>query len=205
MVISPVMGKGFSLTLQGSWLAPVDPTSSCFLAGLAAHEKLLLFSEGSMTLELELLTGKRVDVELKYLGERGLSVEEADFLDVEPGETAMEREVWLVAGGSRLLYAHTLIPNRCIDSDVKKALDDMSSEPLGRVLTSKGILFAKERLEAGRVRCETAALDLGMEADTTLYARRYILYNRGGQGWVIKAAVTEVFSPGLVGNAGVGR
>lgn len=205
MVISPVMGKGFSLTLQGSWLAPNDAASSSFLADLAAHEKLLLFSEGSMTLELELLTGKRVDVELKYMGERALSAEEADFLGVEPNKTAMEREVWLVAGGNRLLYAHTLIPDTCIDADVKKALDEMSSEPLGRVLTSKGILFAKERLEAGRVRCVAASLDLGLDADAILYARRYILYNRGCQGWVIKAAVTEVFSPGLVGNAGVGR
>lgn len=197
------MGKGFDFDLLGNWLAPAE--ASAFLSGLAAHEKLLLFSEGSMTLELELLTGKRVDVELKYMGERPLTPDEAAFLGVEPGESAMEREVWLLAGGAKLLYAHTLIPLGCIDSQVKEALNQTSSEPLGRVLSSKGILFAKERLEAARVHCDSAALDLGLGAESALYARRYILFNRGADGWVIKAAVTEVFSPGLVGNAGVAR
>lgn len=193
------------MSLQGSWLEPAAAASQSFLSGLAAHEKLLLFSEGSMTLELELLTGKRVDVELKFMGERPLSAEEAEFLGVERDSPAMEREVWLTAGGTRLLYAHTLIPLGCMDAGVKEALDQMSSVPLGRVLSSKGILFAKERLEAGLVNCEAASVDLGLKADASLYARRYILYNRGGQGWVIKAAVTEVFSPGLIGNAGVAR
>lgn len=199
------MGKGFSVTLLGSWLSPSDASSSSFLQGLAAHEKLLLFSEGSMTLELELLTGKRIDVELRLMGERPLDKGEAGFLGVKEGDPAMEREVWLLAGGERLLYAHTLIPLECIDRGVKEALDQMSSEPLGRVLTSKGVLFAKERLEAGLVLCEAASVDLGLSTESALYARRYILYNRSGAGWVIKAVVTEVFSPRLVSGAGAAR
>lgn len=199
------MGKGFSLTLLGNWLAPKEAPSSGFLRSLAAHEKLLLFSEGSMTLELELLTGKRVDVELRLMGERALEEGEALFLGVSPGDVAMEREVWLLAAGERLLYAHTLIPVDCIDAGVKEALDQMSSEPLGRVLTSKGVLFAKERLEAALVHCEAASTELGLQAGSALYARRYILYNRAESGWVIKAAVTEVFSPGLINPAGAAR
>jgi chorismate-pyruvate lyase len=205
MVISPLMGKGFSLTVLGGWLSPSCAAASNLLSGLLPHEKLLLFSEGSMTLELELLTGKRVGVELKVRGERALSGEEAEFLGVDPGTPAMEREVWLVADGTKLLYAHTLIPLECLDDEVRRALDENSSEPLGRVLTSKGILFAKERLEAGIVKCEAASTDLKIDAGSSLYARRYILYNRGAQGWIIKAAVTEVFSPSLIGAQRVTR
>lgn len=196
------MGKGFSMSLLAGWFSPLSAARTALLSELLAHEKLLLFSEGSMTLELELLTGKRVDVELRFMGERALSGEEAEFLGVEPASPAMEREVWLVAAGTKLLYAHTLIPLGCLDDEVRKALDENSSEPLGRVLTSKGILFAKERLEAGIVRCEAASTDLEMDVESSLYARRYILYNRGAKGWVIKAAVTEVFSPELIGGQG---
>ena len=205
MVISQLMGKGFSLTVLDGWLAPSSADASRLLNGLLAHEKLLLFSEGSMTLELELLTGKRGSVELKLRDERALSGEEAEFLGVEPGALALEREVWLVAGGTKLLYAHTLIPVQCLDKEVGRALDEKSSEPLGRVLSSKGVLFAKERLEAGVVKCEAASTELGLDRGASLYARRYILYNKGTLGWVIKAAVTEVFSPTLVGAQGVSR
>lgn len=205
MVISPLMGKGFSLTLLGGWTAPAEAVSTSFLSGLAAHEKLLLFSEGSMTVELELLTGRRVEVELRQMGERELSPDEAAFLGISPDEAALEREVWLKANGTRLLYARTLLPLCRLDPGVKEALGQTGTEPLGRLLTSRGILFAKERLEASLVRCEAAASGLGLGSDAPLYARRYILYSRGEQGWVIEAAVTEVFSPGLIRGAGAAR
>jgi len=197
------MVKGPTLNVIGGWLPP--GAASSLLDGLKAHEKLLLFSEGSMTLELELLTGSRVDVELKMRGVRPLSGEEAGFLGVGAGGSALEREVWLVAGGQKLLYARTLIPADCIAPELRRALDEKSSEPLGRVLASMGVLFAKERLEAAIVKCEAASTELGLAPDSALYARRYILFNKGEGGWVIKAAVTEVFSPALVGPAGAPR
>src|SRR4030067_2805986 len=105
MVISQLMGKGFPLTVLDGWLAPSSADASRLLNGLLAHEKLLLFSEGSMTLELELLTGKRVSVELKLKDERALSGEEAEFLGVWPGDLALAAGAWLVAGGTKLRYA----------------------------------------------------------------------------------------------------
>lgn len=199
------MGKGYSMSVLAGWLSPLSAARTSPFTGLLAHELLLLFSEGSMTLELELMTGKRVDVELEFMGERGLSPEEAGFLGVGPGDSALERKVWLVAGGERLIFAHTLIPVECVDPEVKMALDAERAEPIGRVLASKGVLFAKERLEAALVKCDAAAQGLGMGPGEALYARRYILYNRGTDGWVIKAAVTEVFSPELVGNKKAAR
>ena len=53
--------------------------------------------------------------------------------------------------------------------------------------------------------CDSVTADLGLAQGSSLYARRYILYNKGERGWVIKAAVTEVFSPALIGGQGVAR
>lgn len=199
MVISLLMASGFSYTLIKDWTGALEARHVPFVEGLLPHQLLLLFSEGSMTTELDLLSNERVEAEIRFNGPTALSGAEADFLGAKPGDDAIEREVWLNAGEKRLLYARTLIPMNMMDRDVKAALDEKGSEPLGRVLSSNGILFAKERLEIGIVRCPAASKDLNLPAQTPLFARRYILFNRGAHGWIIKAAVTEVFSPELIG------
>jgi len=199
MVISHVMATGFSYTLIKDWTDALEARHIPLLEGLLPHQLLLLFSEGSMTTELELLSDGRVEAEIRFNGPTALSAAEADFLGARHGNDAIEREVWLNAGEKRLLYARTLIPVNMIDRFVKAALDEKGSEPLGRVLSSNGILFAKERLEIGIVRCPAASKDLNLPEQTPLFARRYILFNRGAHGWIIKAAVTEIFSPELIG------
>ncbi|OGP17979.1 MAG: hypothetical protein A2V21_307150 [Deltaproteobacteria bacterium GWC2_55_46] len=169
------------------------------LDGLLPHQKLLLFSEGSMTLELELLTQGNVEAEIRFMGLTSITAEAASFLGAEVGAEAMEREVWLTGGGRRLLYAHALIPEGMIAPDIKSALDERPKEPLGRVLASNGVLFAKERLEIGIVKSPCASRDLEIPEDTPLFARRYILFNKGADRWIIKAGLTEIFSPELVG------
>jgi len=193
------MAADFSYTLISDWTGGLEARHIPVVEGLLPHQLLLLFSEGSMTTELELLSNERVEAEIRFNGPAALSRADADFLGALPGDAAIEREVWLNAGEKRLLYARTLIPLAMIDRDVKAALDEKGSEPLGRVLASNGILFAKERLEIGVVRCPVASRDLDLPEGTPLFARRYILFNRGSQGWIIKAAVTEIFSPGLIG------
>lgn len=193
------MATGFSYSLIEDWTGELKARRMPFLEGLLPHQLLLLFSEGSMTTELELLSNRRVEAEIRFNGPAALSDAEADFLGAASGDEATEREVWLNAGAKRLLYARTLIPVKMIDQEVKAALDEKGSEPLGRVLASNGILFAKERLEIGIVRCPGATKDLLLPEETPLFARRYILFNKGTGGWIIKAAVTEIFSPELVG------
>lgn len=192
------MAKGFSYTLALGWLASDRAAAASFVSALLPHQRLLLFSEGSMTLELELLSGSRVEAEVKLEGKTALSADEASYLDEDAGSAALEREVWLRANGRRLIYARTLIPSTRIDASIRDAVTECGREPLGRVLSSRGVLFAKERLEVAVVRSAAAAADLSIGADSALFARRYVLFNRNAGRWVIKASVTEIFSPELI-------
>lgn len=192
------MVRALSYTLIGRWLGAEEARTAPLLAALLPHQLLLLFSEGSMTVELELLSGARVDAEVVFTGCSPLRSEDAAFVGARPGQEAIEREVWLTAAGRRLLCARTLIPSGMIDERVRASLDEQGSEPLGRVLASMGVLFAKEGLEVGIVRSEAASRELGLAEQTPLFARRYILFNGGGDSWTIKAAVTEIFSPALI-------
>ncbi len=199
MVISGLMSKRFSYTLLRDWFRTESDRNRPELNGILPHQKLLLLSDGSLTLDLELLYGSKVEVEVKYKGTGPLPEQAACYLDEKAGGTVMEREVWLTVEGKKLVYAHTLIPLSCIEGGLKEELERNANEPLGRVLTSNKVFFSKEKLEVGVVRCRSAAAELGSPAQTPFIARRYILSNRQTSGvWVIKASVTEIFSPELV-------
>lgn len=186
-----------SYTLLQNWSA-----RAALPAGLSNGEAALLFSEGSLTLELETLFGSRVDVELCHKGVTRLRAEDAAYLDEPPGTEAADREVWLLVEGRRFVYARTLIPSGRIDGALLSLLEENEAEPLGRVLSSSGIPLDKTRLEVGALRCPEVALALGLGPEIPLAARRYILYNRKKDGaWLLKAAVTEIFSPGIVPGA----
>ncbi|HXI09737.1 MAG TPA: chorismate lyase [Thermodesulfobacteriota bacterium] len=193
------MSKRFSYTLLRDWFRTESDRTRPELNGILPHQKLLLLSDGSLTLDLELLYGSKVEVEVKYKGTGPLPEQAARYLDEKAGGAAMEREVWLTVEGKKLVYAHTLIPLSCIEGGLKEELERNANEPLGRVLTSNKVFFSKEKLEVGVVRCRSAAVELGSPAQTPFIARRYILSNREPSGvWVIKASVTEIFSPELV-------
>ncbi len=167
-------------------------------AGLKPHELLLLFSDGSMTIDLELLFGSRVEVEMISKGFTRLSGGAAGYLGEPEGEKAMEREVWLTVNGGRLIYARTLIPLGCLGDGLLEVLEEKSNEPLGRVLASKKIFFTKARLEAGVIESAAAAEGFKAPPDSRLVGRRYILEDARDGKWAIKAALMEVFSPGII-------
>ncbi len=189
----------FSYTLLRDWFRAEMERDRPELNGILPHQKLLLLSDGSMTLDLELLYNSKVEVEVKFKGASPLPEEDAFYLEEKTDEAAMEREVWLTVDGKKLVYAHTLIPLSRIGGGLKRELERNANEPLGRVLTTNKVFFTKEKLEVGVVRCCSAAEELGSPASTPFIARRYILSNREASGaWIIKASVTEIFSPSLV-------
>lgn len=192
------MSAEFSYTLINGWSrTAVGETPG--LIGLKSEERLLLLSSGSMTLDLELLSAKAVEVELKYSGKALLGSEDAAYLNEDAGKEAIERVAWLTVGQKRLVFAHTLIPLDRIQKSLLKALESRAREPIGTVLRSKKIPFQKENIEVGVLRCEQAAADLNIAASTPLVSRRYILFDRKKSGrWTIKALVTEIFSPVLI-------
>jgi len=198
------MMEEFSYTLLADWTRPPLPpprggveAGACGpLSALEPHQKLLLLSDGSLTVELELLYGGRVEAEVIHHGYTTLSPEEADLLLEDQENESVERLVWLTVGGRRLVYARTLIPLGCLDGSLREELARRSGEPLGRVLNSIKIPFGKEGLEIGVIRCEAAASGFEAAPSTPLVARRYLLSNIGfDDRRVIKALVTEFFSP----------
>jgi len=192
------MTTGFSYTLVRDWASARPGMALPALAGLKPHQKLLLLSDGSMTLDLELLFGSAVEVEVERSAVTPLSAIDAAYLDEDESMEVTEREVWLTVGGRKLVWAHTLIPTLCVSPEIKEALDTHSGEPIGRVLNEKKVFFSKSRLEVGVVACAHAAKGLNLPPDTLLVARRYILSNRQGRDWLIKAAITEIFSPEII-------
>ena len=193
------MSMEFSYTMFKGWFEAGGQDSGVLLAGMTPQQKLLLLSDGSMTLGLEGLLGSRVEVELRHRGNTLLGAGDASYLGEAAGKESMEREVWLTIDGKRLIYAQTLIPLDRIDKSLLNILNERGGEPLGRVLHTGHVPFIKENLEIALVRCAGAALGLGLGADALFIARRYILFNKKESGgWVIKASVTEVFSPEII-------
>jgi len=192
------MTTGFSYTLVRDWAPACPGNELAGLAGLEPHQKLLLLSDGSMTLDLELLFGSPVEVEVERTASASLSAADAEYLVEEAGMEVTEREVWLTVEEKRLVWAHTLIPVRRVRDDIKKSLDANRGEPIGRVLNSMKVFFSKDRLDIGVVACAHASAALGLAPDTPLVARRYILSNRQDSDWLIKAAITEIFSPEII-------
>lgn len=193
------MGKNFDYRLLGGWFRADEDRDRPELACLLPHQKLILLSDGSLTLDLELLYNSMVSVEVKFKGATPLSKEAASYIEEDPGENALEREVWLTVDNRRLVYAHSLIPASCVEPGLLKSLEKYGDEPLGRVLTTNRIFFTKEKLEIGFVKCACASSDLGIPQETPLTARRYMLINRKSPGrFIIKALITEVFSPEVV-------
>lgn len=186
----------FSYKLVDGWHGAKDGLR--WAAGLKPHELLLLFSDGSMTLDLELLFGSRVEVEMISKGFTLLSGTAAEYLGEQAGKKAMEREVWLTVNGKRLIYAHTLIPLDCLGVGLLEVLEEKSSEPLGRVLAARKIFFTKVQLEAGVIESASAAKGFKAPENARLMGRRYILEDSQDGRWVIKAALMEVFSPDII-------
>jgi chorismate-pyruvate lyase len=186
-------------TFSNNWLKPDEWEETFSTSALPADQRELLLSEGSLTLHLERIFGSPVEVEVSRTVYSPLSPDEASYLDENPYEESMTREVWLRVNGKRLVYARTLIPLARMERGLMEVLKQ-GGEPLGKILSSKNIPFTKDRLEIGVVRSERAATELGIDSERPLFARRYRLLSMKEEGqWNIKASVTEIFSPELVG------
>ncbi len=166
-----------------------------------------------MTEALERRFKVRVQAEVIVNGLTALPEATAAFLggggdgSAVEGEKALERGVWLKAGKLRLVYAHSLIPAEGVDAGLFEVLKGMDTEPIGRVLNSNNISFTKEKIEVGLVSCPQTALGLGIDGETTFFARRYILIGKkegsASKGPSIRAAIMEIFSPGVISTASI--
>ncbi len=165
--------------------------------GLSIEDKEMLVSVGSFTLDLEARVGAEIGVELQAIRDCRIRPELAAYLGVKPFEPALERDVWLVSGGVRLIYARSIIPHSCTGKDLLTLLSG-GDRPIGRILGDEGIDFYKDSMEFAVIDGQGQALEFGLEPAERYIARRYRLFKRNNEGWVINASVTEVFTPSLI-------
>lgn len=193
------MNNDTTETQMGEWIEPDAEATEGFISLLPRAQKELLISDGSLTVELEKLYGGELEVELRVNDYAMLSPEEADYLMVDQECESINREVWLEHTGRKLVFAHTLIPLSCLSPGLREALAENADKPIGRVLASAGVAFEKKHLMVGIFECPEVAIDLELVEHAPFVARRYILTNTGYDTEpLIKAVVTEVFSPEVV-------
>lgn len=191
----------FEYSLIKDWaLAEDGGKRGCpYLKDLDTEKKLLLVSDGSLTLHMELIYASRVEIDLFCNEIRPLEKGVAEYLEVEGGIDTIERKLWLHIGGERYLYAHALIPEEYLEDELRSQLKYFGDEPLGRLLQRRGVPLIKDSIELAPVRCPDVALGLGLDGEIPLMARRYRLLNRGPGGEpVIKASITEIFAPTFI-------
>jgi chorismate-pyruvate lyase len=90
-------------------------------------------TDGSVTLLLELLTGKTVNVETKEQKAVKATPEVARLLDIEAGDEVNERLVVLTAGDTVYVLAKSLAPVKRMPPDVRKDMIQ-ADIPIGRIL-----------------------------------------------------------------------
>jgi chorismate-pyruvate lyase len=171
-------------------------------AGLCPADREILSSVGSLTLDLEQRFNASVGVELHAVRSCRIRPELAEYLGVKPFEEALERDVWLTSEGRRLIYARSVMPLSCVQEGLLPLLKG-GGNPLGRILSKEGIDFSKDSMEFAIIDGQGQALEFGLEPASMYIARRYRLFKRGSDSWVINAVVTEVFTPWLIPVAGV--
>lgn len=200
------MSTIFPYKLVADWQDIRSDSIKGLINGLRPEHRLLLSSDGSLTLDIERLIEAEIKIELISMAGGLLEPDAAAYLQAAPGAQVCERVVWLKTRKRRLVYAHTIFLLNKTDSAIIASLDASPDEPLGKVLNRKQIIFTKSRMQAGVVNCEQAASALDIKRNTLFIARRYVLADTGVSASMdnrIKAAVTEVFSPELISSAAV--
>ncbi len=152
--------------------------------------KVLLTSDGSMTMHLKALFNKPVEIEVKDQRQVLMDKEMAEYIGTDEKE-AIERTVWLKVDKKKVLFAHSIIPLKQISEDILK---DITRKPLGIFLGEQGYPVLRDRLMISLVESEEIANEFGFPPKEPLWARRYRLIAQGR----LSAALFEVFSPGLL-------
>jgi len=134
-------------------------------------------TDGSVTLLLELLTGKTVSVETKeqYVVKATKSI--AKLLDIEEGDEVNTRLVTLNAGGTVYVLAKSLSPIKRMPPKVKNDLM-LAKIPIGRILRN-------HRLETRRDMIGMRILRKDFFGDIPVLSREYnIIYKNNILMWI---------------------
>ncbi len=134
-------------------------------------------TDGSVTLLLELLTGKTVDVKTLEQSVIKATPAIAKLLDIEAGDEVNSRLVTLNAGGMVYVLAKSLAPVKRMPQEVRSDL--MRADiPIGRILREHKLETRRDILRMEMVRSE-------FFGDIPVLSREYkIIYNDRVLMWI---------------------
>ncbi len=168
---------------------------------LDAPTRMLLLSDGSLTLLLNASLLSSVRLQRLRQEEVSLDRDMAEYIEAEPGQTVIDRDVWLMNGEKRVVYANSILPTSLMRDEIYNEIAK-GDTPIGTLLSEQSILTRRDRLQIGRIMSLEICRELGLPDATVLWARRYRLHTEGG----FKGAITEVFSPKIFeGSNGKGK
>lgn len=180
----------YDITISGKWMDGSEFLSTCSSDPVDAPTRMLLLSDGSLTLLLNASLRSPVSLQRLRQEEVGLDMEMAEYIEAEAGQRVIDRDVWLMSGNKRLVYANSILPTSLMRDDIYNEIT-RGDTPIGTLLSEQSVLTRRDRLQIGRVRSKEITAELGLPEDAVLRARRYRLHTEGG----FKGAILEVFSP----------
>lgn len=182
----------YNISPSGGWLDDKEFLSICSSNPLKAPARMLLLSDGSLTRLLNALLLSPITLNRLRQEEVMLDNEMAGYIEAEAGQKVIDRDVWLMNGSEKLVYANSVLPTSLMRDDIYNEITK-GDTPIGTLLSDQSILTRRDRLQVARVTSREVSRELGLPEETGLWARRYRLNTEGG----FKGAITEVFSPRL--------
>lgn len=180
----------YNITILGNWVDGSEFMSTHQSDFLDGPTRMLLMSDGSLTVLLNASLLSLVRLQRLRQEEITLGPDMAAYIQTEEGQRAIDRDVWLMNGDKRLVYANSILPISLMRGEIYNELSK-GDTPIGILINEQNILTRRDGLQICRVKSPDICRELGLPGDTVLLSRRYRLHTEGG----FKGAIIEVFSP----------
>jgi len=176
------------------WLSLDEFFDYCSIHQIDPLTRLLLASDGSVTRLLKALLLSPVKLEVQRQEIAPLDQEMADYLETDPDQMAINRDIWLMRGDQeRLIYAYSVLPVSRINKRLFQEITQ-SKKPLGALIAKYNLPALRDRLVLGLVQSKQIASDLGLPKEHSFWARCYRLSAKEE----LMAAIFEIFSPRII-------
>lgn len=182
----------YNISLSSGWMEGDQFLSLCSSASINTPTRMILLSDGLLTRLLNALLLSPITLQRLRQEEVTLNNEMAEYIETEGGQRVIDRDVWLMNGDERLVYANSILPVSLMRDEIYNGIIK-GDIPIGALLTDQSILTRRDRLQIARVKAPDISIELGLPEDNEFWARRYRLNTEGG----FKGAILEVFSPRL--------
>jgi chorismate-pyruvate lyase len=182
----------YSVVPTSQWLDLEGLLKQCREEAVEVLVRLILTSDGTVTRLLEVLSLSPVNVELISHHTTLLSKAEAGFLEIEAGQPAIARNVWLCHRDQRLMYASSTLPTEGMNKILYNEIVD-HKKSLGSLMGEYHYPALRDKMGFCWVQSPDIAKALGVTASERFWARRYRLRVEG----ILQAFIIEVFSPRL--------